>query len=83
MPLCQFHRGRIAGRGDLALGKPQDLRLPGRLRWHLPGLLREAMPVVASGLCDWGVPGSMDKSGVEADAEGGQLTTAVAAANAV
>lgn len=40
------------------------------------------MLVVASGLCTCGGPGSLDGSGVEADTEGGQLTTAVAAASA-
>lgn len=40
------------------------------------------MLVVASGLCGWGGPGSLDGSGVEAGVEGGQLTRAVAAASA-
>lgn len=41
------------------------------------------MLVVASGLCGRGILGSVDKSVVEVDAEGGELMTAVAEASTV
>lgn len=41
------------------------------------------MLVVASGLCGRRIPGSADRSGVEADVEGGQPMTAVAEDNTV
>lgn len=84
MPLCQLYRGSIAGRGRLGYGKAEyeGLGWSGRLRGHLPGL-REVMLVVASGLCGRGIPGSVDKSVVEVDDEGGQLMTAVAEASTV
>lgn len=78
MLLCQLHRGRICDIWQRRLGsgevESQGPRFPGELRWHLPGL-RGALLGVASGLCGRGIPGSVDRSGVEAEAEGGQVMT--------
>lgn len=76
-PIFLFAQALLREKNLLSAGG-RDCMLPGG---DLPGI-RETMLVMVSGLCDRGVPGSLDESGVEADAEGGQLMTAVVAASA-